>query len=71
MLAYGVFFISTFCNRSWEAVICLRSLKIDHFEQEISKGDAAVLVKGLGTWSAQIALGLFSRQIERNIFTVK
>ena len=54
-------------SRSQEVVICLRSLKIDPSEHGISKGDAAVLMKGLG----QIAPGLFSRQIAQNILTVK
>ena len=58
-------------NRSQEAVIYLRSVKTDPFEQEISKGDVAVLMKGLGTWSGEIAPGLFSRQIEQNILTMK
>jgi len=58
-------------NTSQEAVIYLRSLKIDPFEQGISKGDAAVLMKGLGTWSGQIAPGLFFSQTEQNILTVK
>lgn len=58
-------------NRSQEAVIYLRSLKIDPFEQGINKGEAAVLMKGLGTWSGQIVPGLFRRQIGQNILTVK
>lgn len=41
------------------------------FEQGISKGDAAVLMKGLGTWSGQVAPGLFCRQIGQNVLTVK
>lgn len=52
-------------------VTYLRSLKTVPDEQGVAEDDDALLIKGLGTCSGQIAPGSYSRQVELNILPVK